>query len=652
MTARPPPAAPSAPTAIEGLEERLGKQVATWLGALLLLGAAGFYFRLAVTRGLLGPWAKLGCALVAGVAAIALGDRFLRTHARLLGQAVAGVGVALVFGAAYAGFARYGVYGARVGAAVMVVATALGLGLAVRRDAAILATLAAVGAYLTPALASSGAGGRDALFGYLLVLDLGVLVVAARRRWRALELVASLGTWALFAAWYHRSATPGVAVTLAWCLGFGAVFVGVPLAFHLRHRIALSTGRLAAAVVAGAVTFGFGCEILDGVGPRLAALALALAVAYAALVAIVRRRLAGDGLAHAVMASAAVVFATLAVPLAVRDHGLVVGWAIAAPVLLALGAHYRLAVVRYLGAVVATLAIGRLLTAHWSYALEGARPFANPACVSAAVVAVAVAAYAWLGRRVAARLDDDVGAALAQGAAQAAIGLAALALDRELRGVGFGLGGDHAARQLAVAAWLAACAGALAIGRRRAGAAWVAVGTWAVAAVLGFGVALATPTGALFVNLGFGLPAIAALLGLVIAARALGGGGRGDGALGPELGLVIGLIAGAALWLLVTREAWVHPRLGVEDALRARWLGLVTVTCAWSALAAATLVVGFARRWPPVRVIALALFGMTAGKVLLVDLARVGQAYRVLSLVVLGALLLVTSWLYHRRART
>lgn len=649
MSERPPRAAPSA---IEGLEQRLGTQVATWLGALLLLGAAGFYFRMAVSRGLLGPWAKLGCALAAGVAAIALGDRFLRTHARLLGQAVAGVGVALVFGAAYAGFARYGVYDARAGAAVMVVATALGLGLAVWRDAAILATLAALGAYLTPALASTGGGGRDALFGYLAVLDLGVLVVAARRRWRGLEAVASLGTWALFAAWYHATAAPGVAITLAWCLGFGAVFVGVPLAFHLRHRIALSTGRLAAAVIAGAVTFGYGCEILDGVGPRLAGLALALAAGYAALVAIVRRRLPGDGLAHAVMASAAVVCAALAVPLAVRDRGLVVGWAIAAPVLLGLGAHYRLAVVRYLGAAIAALAIGRLLTAHWSYALEGARAFASPAGASAAAVVAAVAAYAWLGQRVAARLDDAIGAALARGAALAAIGLGALTLDRELRVVGFALGGDHAARQLAVAAWLAVCAGALAVGARRAMAAWLAVATWAVAAVLAFGVALATPAGALFANLGFALPALAALLGLVIAARAIAGGARGGDQVGPDLGLVIGLVAGAALWVLVTREAWVHPRLGVEDALRARWLGHATVTCAWSALAAATLGVGFARRWPPVRVIALALFGLTAAKVLLVDLARVGQAYRVLSLVVVGALLLITSWLYHRRART
>jgi uncharacterized membrane protein len=138
----------------------------------------------------------------------------------------------------------------------------------------------------------------------------------------------------------------------------------------------------------------------------------------------------------------------------------------------------------------------------------------------------------------------------------------------------------------------------------------------------------------------------------VIAARAIAGGARGGDQVGPDLGLVIGLVAGAALWVLVTREAWVHPRLGVEDALRARWLGHATVTCAWSALAAATLGVGFARRWPPVRVIALALFGLTAAKVLLVDLARVGQAYRVLSLVVVGALLLITSWLYHRRART
>jgi uncharacterized membrane protein len=558
-----------------------------------------------------------------------------------------------VFGAAYAGFARYGVYDARVGAAVMVVATALGLGLAVRRDAAILATLAALGAYLTPALASSGGGGRDALFAYLLVLDLGVLVVAARRRWRGLEAVASLGTWGLFAAWYHVTAAPGVGITLAWCLGFGAVFVGVPLAFHLRHQLALSTGRLAAAVAAGAVTFGFGCEILDGVGPHLAGLALALAAAYAALVAVVRRRLPGDGLAHAVMASAAVGFAALAVPLAVRDRGLVVGWAIAAPVLLGLGAHYRLAVVRYLGALVAALAIGRLVTAHWSYALEGARR--SPA-------RRAPARRSWWRRS---RRTRGWAGASRRGSTTPSV--------RRSRG----------ARRSPRSAWprsrsIASCACSASAwaattrrgswrwrrgsrraparwrsGRARAAAAWLAVATWAVAAVLAFGVALATPAGALFVNPGFGLPALAALLGLVIAARAIVGGvGGGGDQVGRDLGLVIGLGAGAALWVLVTREAWVHPRLGVEDLLRARWLGHATVTCAWSALAAATLGVGFARRWPPVRVLALGLFGLTAAKVLLVDLARVGQAYRVLSLVVVGALLLVTSWLYHRRART
>jgi uncharacterized membrane protein len=68
-------------------------------------------------------------------------------------------------------------------------------------------------------------------------------------------------------------------------------------------------------------------------------------------------------------------------------------------------------------------------------------------------------------------------------------------------------------------------------------------------------------------------------------------------------------------------------------------------------LAAATLAVGFVRRRPPVRVVALGLFGLTAAKVVVIDLARVGPSYRVLSLVVPGGLLLATRWLYHRQSR-
>ncbi len=67
----------------------------------------------------------------------------------------------------------------------------------------------------------------------------------------------------------------------------------------------------------------------------------------------------------------------------------------------------------------------------------------------------------------------------------------------------------------------------------------------------------------------------------------------------------------------------------------------------WSVWAAALLVWGLYTRCALRRYLALGLFGITLGKVLLIDMANVETMYRILSLFALGALLVAASWLYH-----
>lgn len=654
-TSAPPPTTPDstgpapAPSAPRGLEERAGKQWATWLGALALLGAGAYYFQLASGNGSLGPAAKLAIALGAALVAGLLGDRFVRRDVRLLGQALLGVGLGVGFGAVYAGFARYHLYPPTTGAAAMIAITAIGMTIAVRRDAPVIATLAVLGGYLTPALASDGSGARDVLFTYLMVLDVGVLAVALLRRWRGLEILAGLGTAALFAAWYHRAAEPGVAITLAWCLGFGALFVTLPLVHHLRRRIALRRPRIAMAIVAGAVTFAFGCEILDGVGRHLALLALALAAAYTAVAALTRRRLPDDGFAHAAFAAAAAAFATLALPLELRGRGLALAWAIEGPALLALGARYRLAAVRHLGAVAVALAVVRLFTAHWPLHTGPVVPFVNAELASAMMVAVAAGLYGWRGRAIAAAQLDPRGGWLALVAGAIGLALALGLVDRELIHAAARAADPGTPRLIELGWWLVVGGAVVAGGLRRGQAPsslawWTAAGATAIAAGLAIDVAALPPVGVVFANLRFALPVAACALAATLAW--LGHRRGGDDATWAPL---VGAGAALGLWLLVSHEAWAHARAGVDDDERARWLGHAALSCAWSAMAAITLVIGFARRHAAARVAGLALFGLAAAKMLLVDLARVEQGYRVLSLVVLGVLLLGVSWLYHRR---
>jgi uncharacterized membrane protein len=73
------------------------------------------------------------------------------------------------------------------------------MALAAAHNALPIALLAVLGGLLIPVLCSTGVDSRDVLFTYLTVLDLGVLAVTMLRRWRALDVLAFVGKWALFA---------------------------------------------------------------------------------------------------------------------------------------------------------------------------------------------------------------------------------------------------------------------------------------------------------------------------------------------------------------------------------------------------------------------------------------------------------------------
>jgi uncharacterized membrane protein len=72
----------------------------------------------------------------------------------------------------------------------------------------------------------------------------------------------------------------------------------------------------------------------------------------------------------------------------------------------------------------------------------------------------------------------------------------------------------------------------------------------------------------------------------------------------------------------------------------------------WAAYGVALIVEGIRRRYAPIRYLAIALLGGTILKVFLVDLARLERIYRILSVVIVGILLLLASYLYQRYGRT
>jgi uncharacterized membrane protein len=98
---------------------------------------------------------------------------------------------------------------------------------------------------------------------------------------------------------------------------------------------------------------------------------------------------------------------------------------------------------------------------------------------------------------------------------------------------------------------------------------------------------------------------------------------------------------------LLSREAWrLGEHLG-EDAQQGAQTG---VSICWALYATAALAAGISLRLYLLRAGALLLFGLTAGKLVFVDLAALPLPYRVLSFLALGFTLMGCGYLYHRFA--
>jgi uncharacterized membrane protein len=118
--------------------------------------------------------------------------------------------------------------------------------------------------------------------------------------------------------------------------------------------------------------------------------------------------------------------------------------------------------------------------------------------------------------------------------------------------------------------------------------------------------------------------------------------------------IVLLVVALITLWFLLTVETYTYfaARAALQKTAEGyqheHWLGQMALSVLWSIYAAVLAAVGFVRRSPAIRWAALSLFALTVVKVMLIDIAVLQQLYRIIAFLVLGLLLLVVTWGYHK----
>jgi uncharacterized membrane protein len=637
-------------------ETGAAKRLLTWVGAGVLFLGFAFFLKYAFDRGWLGPRSQVVLGIAAGAAMLIGGDRSVRRGMRILGQGLMGGGLAVLYASLFAGFRFWGLIPQPAAFAGMVVVTVVGATLAVRHNGLSVSIMALVGGMLTPVLVSTGEDSRDILFSYLTLLDMGMIGVLMLRRWRVLDTLAFCGTWLLFAGWHLDFYAPAaVRPVLAWVGVFFLLFLLLPAVRNLRQGLHIPVERWAIALANGAVAYLFARDML---GPsRQLALAywtLGMGACYAAMAVLVQRRVPGDVRPLQALVSAAVVALTLALYHGCEGHAVLVAWSVEAPALLYVGYRLRYPPVQQMGIGVLLLAVIRLFFVHWPIHAVAFTPVLNTAFASAMCVPLAVAACAALSYKLAIARADGTGRrfvpALGCFAGLLALVLvhAELALYLEhVRGYS-GMRLEQASQSGAALLWVAGAA-AFAVSGLAARSKAVRLVGYVPAVVAAVLVArlygLYLPGRMLFLNSRFGIGLLVTLVFVAYPLFHTLAGGRSS----EKHSRTAGLLAVPAVLLLILLSIESHHYcVDNIEGESGRQSAQMAVSIVWGVYAAACVVIGFWRdcRW--LRLGALGLFGLTAAKVILVDMCGVEQVYRIITFIALGLLMIGASYVYHR----
>lgn len=673
------------------LESLIGGSVFSWAGIILVTFAVAFSLKYAFDKDWISPAVRVALGALAGAGLLVVGERLRRKGLRPYAYVLSGGGVLILYLSIYAAYDFYKLLAQPVAFLLMTAVTAVAVLLSVRLNALPVAVLGLVGGFLTPVLLSTGQDNQVALFTYVSLLDAGVLAVAYFKRWRVLDFLSFAATTLMTLGWAAKYyANSKLWTTLLFISLFFVVYSLLSFFHNILPRRRSRWFDVSLLASNATVYFGF-CYWMwtEASYPDAAPATQAMLVAlfFAALFYFARERSPADRLLTYAYVGAAVTFLTAAVAIQLELQWVTIVWAVEGLMLTWAGLRSGEAAARRAAIVVFAVAV-----VHWlgfdaqQYTFDPLTlseghdhfvPLFNARALSCLALVSALAGAAWLYRGHAGvdEVEGEGRVALSESERAAAVGLYTLAanglaltlLTLDLsdyfgrqKALSEGLARERAegARQFSLTAlWSIWGAGLIAYGVRRA----QPVARYAGLILLVVATVKALAVDLMFYDAVWHAPlfnhtflAFALLVaGYAAAVRLYARGemlGDDEHAVVPALVVVANVIALVAL----SAEAvgyFESRRIIGGDAGTQRDVELakqLSLSVVWTLYGGGLLLVGRVRRSRLLRLMALALLGLTTLKVFFLDLSALDRAYRIVSFIVLGAILLAVSYLYQK----
>src|SRR5438067_4633070 len=277
-------------------EQFMGAKMFAWIGGFALFLGVAFFVKYSFEHNLISPELRVAIGFLTGIALVIGGVALKRQENAVTAQTLCATGILILYAVTFAcrSFYHFPFFGLIPTFALMLLITATAFLLAVRMDALVVAILGIAGGFLTPVLLSTGQDNPAGLFGYIALLDIGLLAVARRKEWSSLPILGAVGTVLMQIAWVgsfflHGQYFAGnkTLIPMAVFLGFEILFLFAALTTSRPGKLDSAISGASLAVGAFAMLWGFYFFSFTTIGSRPVLILSYLFLVDAALLGLV-----------------------------------------------------------------------------------------------------------------------------------------------------------------------------------------------------------------------------------------------------------------------------------------------------------------------------------------------------------------------------
>lgn len=385
------------------MERFIGENLISKIGiAILVLGIA-FFVKYAIDQNWINETARVGIGILAGAIVLGFAHR-LKAEFKAFSSVLVSGGISIFYFTLAIGFQEYHLYSQPIAFAMMVLVTAFSVLISISYNRQELAVLSLIGGFVSPFLLSTSEGNYIALFTYLIILDMGMLVLSYFRNWFLVNGLTYAFTILIFAAWFGRlteSINPqkdyGYALLFSGL--FYLIFLAATLINQIKEKRNFKALELSLLLSNTFLFFTCGMISLGAIHPEFKGLfTIGLAAVNLLVTLLVRRSNALDQNLFYLLIGLVLTFVTLAVPIQLSGHYITLFWAAETCLLLWLAQKSKIQIYRMVSVLIMLLCLLSLVMdwQHFYDAKQYAYPLFNVAFFNSAFVILCLFGYRYL----------------------------------------------------------------------------------------------------------------------------------------------------------------------------------------------------------------------------------------------------------------